>query len=191
MLLADLVGFSALGEQLSPEALVAILNGYFGRMSRVIEEHRGHVAKFIGDGLMALFGALEPNPWQANDAAHAALAMQRALSDYNAELAARGEPTLRVGIGLHGGPAVAGILGSQALMEFTVIGGTVNLAARVERLTRTHDVAILLTDAVRARLDPRFELTAMPASPVRGIGAPIATWALRGFTDERSVAGDR
>lgn len=190
VLFADLVGFTALGERLPPEELVAILNAYFGRMSRVLEDHRGHVAKFIGDGLMALFGAIEPNPWQANDAAHAALAMQRALADYNAELAARGGPTLRAGIGLHAGPAVAGILGSQALLEFTVIGGTVNLAARVERLTRTHDVPILATDAVRAQLDPRFRLDPMPAVPVHGVGAPVATWALRGFESE-PVTGDR
>ncbi len=184
VLFADLVGFTALGERLPPEALVAVLNGYFGRMSRVIEDHRGHVAKFIGDGLMALFGALEPNPWQANDAAHAALAMQRTLADYNLELARNGGPSLRCGIGLHGGPAVAGVLGSHALMEFTVIGGTVNLAARVERLTRTHDVGILVTDAIRTRLDPRFQLDPMPAANVRGITAPVATWELRGFQEE-------
>ncbi|MDX2170468.1 MAG: adenylate/guanylate cyclase domain-containing protein [Deltaproteobacteria bacterium] len=185
VLFADLVGFTALGERLPPEELVALLNAYFGRMSRVLEDHRGHVAKFIGDGLMALFGAIEPNPWQANDAAHAALAMQRTLADYNRELAARGGPALRAGIGLHRGSAVAGILGSQALLEFTVIGGTVNLAARVERLTRTHDVAILVTDAVRSQLDPRFQLDPMPATPVHGVGEPVATWALRGFEEQR------
>lgn len=183
VLFADLVGFTALGERLPPEELVAILNAYFGRMSQVLQDHRGHVAKFIGDGLMALFGAIEPNPWQGNDAAHAALAMQRALTDYNAELAGRGGPTLRAGIGLHAGTAVAGILGSHALLEFTVIGGTVNRAARVERLTRTHNVPILLTDAVRAQLDPRFQLDPMPPTPVHGVGEPIATWALRGFGD--------
>jgi len=186
VLFADLFGFTALSESLPPEALVALLNDYFGHMSRVIEQHRGQVAKFIGDGLMALFGAHEPNPWQANDAAHAALAMQRALGDFNAERAARGVPTLRVGIGIHAGPAVAGVLGSQALMEFTVIGRTVNLAARVERLTRTHDAAVLVTDAVRAQLDPRFRLELMPATAVRGVAEPVATWAVMGF-DARGV----
>lgn len=181
VLFADLFGFTALGETLSPEALVALLNDYFGRMSRVIEQHRGHVSKFIGDGLMALFGAHEPNPWQVDDAVHAALAMQQALAEHNAARAARGGPPLRVGIGIHAGPAVAGVLGSRALLEFTVIGGTVNLAARVEGLTRVHDAGILVTDAVRARLDPRFTLVPMPPTAIRGVDEPVATWAVTGF----------
>ena len=181
VLFADLFGFTALGETLSPEALVALLNDYFGRMSRVIEQHRGEVSKFIGDGLMALFGAHQPNPWQVNDAVHAALAMQHALAEHNA---ARGGTPLRVGIGIHTGPAVAGLLGSQALMEFTVIGGTVNLASRVEGLTRTHGAGILVTDAVRARLDPRFTLVAMPPTAVRGVDEPVTTWMVTGFAGE-------
>ena len=80
-------------------------------LSRAISDHRGHVAKFIGDGLLALFGALDLNPWQANDAAHAALAMAAALDDYNRTLAAEGLPPLRFGVGIHRGGAVAGIVG--------------------------------------------------------------------------------
>jgi len=184
VLFADLVGFTALSEQLDPDVLVAVLNEYFVRMSRVIGEHRGHVAKFIGDGLMALFGALEPNPWQVNDAVHAALAMQRALVAYNAELASRGLPALRAGIGIHRGTAVAGLIGSDALMEFTVIGRPVNLASRVEGLTRTHHVDILVTAAVRDRLDPRFVLDELPAREVRGVAEPVVTYAVRGFREE-------
>lgn len=182
VLFADLFGFTALGESLPPEALVALLNDYFGRMSRVIEQHRGEVSKFIGDGLMAVFGAHAPNPWQVNDAVHAALAMQAALVELNAARA--GGPALRVGIGIHTGPAVAGVLGSRTLMEFTVIGGTVNLAARVESLTRAHDTGILITDAVRARLDPRFRLRAMPPTAVRGVAHPVPTWEVVGWEAE-------
>lgn len=183
ILFADLVAFTALSEILSPEVLVAVLNDYFVRMSRVIDEHRGHVAKFIGDGMMALFGALEPNPWQANDAVSAALAMQRALTAYNTELAARGLPLLRVGVGIHSGPAIAGLIGSHALLEFTVIGRTVNLAARVEHLTRVHQADVLITAAVRAGLDPRFVLEELPAHPVRGVAEPVVTYAVRGVRD--------
>jgi class 3 adenylate cyclase len=184
VLFADLVSFTALSEGLAPEVLVAVLNEYFVRMSRVIGEHRGHVAKFIGDGLMALFGAHEPNPWQANDAVHAALAMQRAVVDFNHDLTARGLPALQVGIGIHRGPAVAGVIGSYALMEFTVIGHTVNLASRVERLTRVHAVDVLITDAVREQLDPRFVLDPQPPSPVHGLSDPVTTYAVRDFRDE-------
>jgi class 3 adenylate cyclase len=183
VLFGDLVGFTSLSERLDPEVLVAVLNEYFLRMSGAISEHRGHVAKFIGDGLMALFGAIEPNPWQADDAVHAALAMQRALAVYNQELCARALPTLRLGIGIHRGPAIAGVIGSNTLVEFTVIGQPVNLASRVERLTREHDAEILITPAVRDGLDPRFVLDELPARPVRGIAEPVVTYAVRAFRD--------
>src|SRR5947199_303241 len=125
-------------------------------MSRTITDHRGHVAKFIGDGILALFGALEENPWQTNAAAHAALAMRAALADYNAALAADGLPALAMGVGIHRGTVVAGVIGSAELIEYGVIGSAVNLAARVQELTRAHAVAVLVTAAVRAAPDPRL-----------------------------------
>ena len=90
-----------------------VLNGYFERMSRTITEHRGHISTFVGDGILALFGALQPNPWQANDAAHAALAMREALAAYNRELEAQRLPTLAFGVGLHRGVGVAGLAGAD------------------------------------------------------------------------------
>jgi adenylate cyclase len=181
VLFADLVGFTRISERLDPAVLVQILNGHFARMSRVITEHRGHVSKFIGDGMLALFGALDANPWQANDAVHAGLAMRAALGEYNRELEAAGLPTLRMGIGLHRGVAVAGVVGSHELMEFTVIGNTVNLAARVERLTRVHQTDMLVTRAVKETLDPRFVLRELPAVPIRGISDPVVTFAVERF----------
>jgi class 3 adenylate cyclase len=181
ILFADLVSFTRLGEQLAPDALVKLLNEYFTRMSRVISDHRGHVSKFIGDGLLALFGALEANPWQANDAVGAALAMRVELECYNQKLAAEGLPRLAFGIGVHRGVAVAGIVGSHELMEFTVIGNAVNIASRVEHLTRQHGVDILITDAVRQVLDPRFALRELPAVAIRGISEPMITFAVNGF----------
>ena len=108
VLFADLEGFTALAERLDPTALVQLLNGWVARMAAAIAAHRGHVAKLIGDGMMALFGALQPNPWQTNDAAHAALAMRAALADYNAALRGEGLPPLAVGVGIHRGSVVAG-----------------------------------------------------------------------------------
>ena len=135
VLFADLKGFTPLAENLDPAQLVALLNGYFAAMGEVIAAPRGHLAKFIGDGLLALFGALEPNPWQTNDAVHAALAMRAALASYNEALRAEGRPVLAAGIGIHRGPVVAGVVGNAALMEYGVIGRTVNVASRVEGLT--------------------------------------------------------
>jgi adenylate cyclase len=181
VLFADIVGFTKLSEALEPALLVQILNGYFARMSEAIAEHRGHVSKFIGDGILALFGALDPNPWQADDAVLAALAMRQALQDYNDELALAGQPALRVGIGLHRGVAVAGVVGSEQLVEFTAIGSTVNLASRVEHLTRRHATDILITQPVREALDARFALRQLPAARVAGIAKPIVTYAVAGM----------
>ena len=181
ILFADLVSFTHLSEQLAPDVLVKMLNEYFARMSRVITEHRGHVSKFIGDGLLALFGALDANPWQANDAVRAALAMRAELESYNQVLSTQGLPPLAFGVGVHRGSAVAGIIGSSDLMEFTVIGNAVNIASRVEHLTREHSADILITDAVRRALDPRFVLHELPAVSIRGISEPMVTFAVRGF----------
>lgn len=182
ILFADLVGFSRLAERLEPSVLVQILNEYFASMSRAVAGHQGHVSKFIGDGMLVLFGVQEGNPWQANDAAHASLAMRAALARLNEDLAARQLPQLGLGIGIHRGTVIAGVIGNDLLSEFTVIGSAVNLAARVERLTRQHGVDILITEAVKEALDPRFSLRPMPAASVRGFSEPVATYALEGFT---------
>ena len=178
VLFADLKDFTALSAGLKPAVVVDLLNGYFRIMSSVIVAHKGHVAKFVGDGLMALFGALEHDPWQARDAVEAALAMREALVGYNAATAARGLPPLRFGVGIHRGVAVAGVIGSREWMEYTVIGDTVNVASRVERLTRVHDTDLLVTEEVRAALDGRFRLCAMPPVAVHGKSEPIRTYAV-------------
>lgn len=191
VLFADLVEFSAMSENADPAIVVRVLNGYFARMSRAVADHGGHVSKFIGDGILALFGALQPNPWQANDAVHAALAMQQALHEYNRELAADKLPTLRLGIGVHRGVVVAGIVGSDELMEFTVIGRHVNLAARVEQLTRRHRADILVTAQVKDTLDPRFVFRQLPAAEVRGLSEPVVTFAVEGFRSDAAAPPDR
>jgi adenylate cyclase len=181
VLFSDLVGFTALSESVDPSTLVRILNGYFERMTRAITDHNGHISTLIGDGILALFGALEPNPWQANDAAHAALAMRAELEEYNRELRSEGLPTLSIGVGLHRGSGVAGLVGSEHLMEFTIVGRTINVAARVQDLTREHRTDILLTEEVRRALDPRFTLKPLTPTRVRGIARPVMIHAVQGF----------
>lgn len=181
VMFADLVGFTKLSEEVDPAVLVPVINDYFRRMSAVIREHHGHVSRIMGDGLMALFGALEANTWQAADAVRAALAMRAALADLNRGLAERGGPRLAFGVGIHRGDALAAVVGSNEMMEFTVMGDSVNLAARVEALTRPHGVDVLVTDAVRDKLDDRFRLRELPPSPVKGKSEPIRTWAVEGL----------
>lgn len=180
VLFADLVGFTALSERLEPPVLVRVLNGYFDRMSRAIAEHRGHVSKFIGDGILALFGALAPNPWQADDAVRAALAMRDALATYNDELAAGGLPRLAIGVGIDRGSVIAGLIGTSDLMEFTVVGRVVNLAARVQTATREHDADVLVTENVRAALDGQIALRALPPATLKGVAGPVALFAVEG-----------
>jgi adenylate cyclase len=180
VLFADLVGFTPLAESVDPVVLVRILNGYFERMSRAITANQGHISTLIGDGILALFGALEPNPWQANDAAQAALAMRDELAAFNRELAADGLPELAIGVGLHRGIGIAGLVGSRDVLQMTVVGTVVNVAARVEALTRELEADVLLTRAVAETLDPRFELRPLPAREVKGVSEPVETFALIG-----------
>jgi adenylate cyclase len=181
VMFADLKGFTPLSEQIEPAAMVEMLNGYFRAMNAALVAHHGHLARLMGDGLMALFGALENNPWQTADAVKAALAMRAALAAYNDELGRRGMAKLEFGVGIHTGDVVAGVMGSDRFMEFTVIGDPVNLAARVEGLTRVHDVDILVTEAVRQSLDARFVLRAMPPVQVKGKSEPVVTYAVEGY----------
>lgn len=184
----DLVGFTALSERLEPAVLVRVLNGYYQRMSDAIHEHGGQVGSFVGDGIVAYFGALQPNPWQCDDAVRAALAMRAAIREYNAELDRQGLPRLAVGIGIDRGPGLAGLVGSRERKEYAFIGRAVNLAARVQALTRIHQVDILVTEALRAELDMGFALAPMPAEPVKGLAEPVVTYAVRERLPDREPA---
>lgn len=180
-LFADLVGYTSLSERLEPSVLARVLNGYFQCVSDAIAEHHGYVSTFLGDGILAYFGALEPNPWQCDDAARAALAMREALRTYNHELVGEGLPRLAIGVGLHRGAGLAGMIGSRERREYAFVGRTVNLAARVQTLTREHGVDILVTDEVREHLEPRFVLREMSAAVVKGFEHKVRTYALVGW----------
>lgn len=176
MLFADLRGFTALCDRLDPAVAVDILNEYFRRMNAVITSHHGLINELVGDGLLALFGALENNPWQGRDAVLAALDMRAELARYNEELRAQSLPELRFGIGIHGGEVVAGVMGAGALNKFTVTGDPINVASRVEGLTSVHQVDLLITEEIRSTLDDHFRLRRMPAMRVKGKPEPIVTY---------------
>jgi adenylate cyclase len=181
MLFADLRGFTALCDRLDPAVTVAILNDYFRHMSEAIGRHHGHITELVGDGLLALFGALEANPWQCRDAVLAALDMRAELERYNAQLRARSLPELRFGIGIHSGEVVVGVMGAGELNKFTVTGDPINVASRVEGLTRDFRVDLLITEEVRGKLDSRFRLRAMPAAQVKGKPEPVQTYHVEGI----------
>ncbi|MEP6787703.1 MAG: adenylate/guanylate cyclase domain-containing protein [Acidobacteriota bacterium] len=132
VLFADIRGFTSLAENENPEMVVGLLNHYFSAMSEIIFAHGGTLDKYIGDGLMALFGAPTATPEDAANAVNAAVAMQKRILELNPELQAEGYSSIAVGIGLHTGEATIGYIGSEQRSEYTAIGDTVNLASRLE-----------------------------------------------------------
>ncbi|MFM7344327.1 MAG: adenylate/guanylate cyclase domain-containing protein, partial [Tagaea sp.] len=152
VLFADLRGFTGLSAGQLPYDTVFLLNRYFAAMGRAIEASGGTVDKFIGDGVMALFGA---DGRRAADAARQALsaarAMGEALAALNAELAHDLKAPLRIGIGLHAGPAIVGEMGYGRAMHLTAIGDTVNAASRIEGLSKDFAAELVVSEAVFAR----------------------------------------
>ncbi|MDH3648621.1 MAG: adenylate/guanylate cyclase domain-containing protein [Saprospiraceae bacterium] len=181
VLFADLKGFTKMCNEMDPQQVVTILNGYFRSMSNALSVHHGQVTELMGDGLLALFGALRPNPWQVQDAVAGALAMRNALAEYNEELKEKGFPELAFGIGIHQGRVLAGVMGNFELSKFGVVGDTINIAARIESLTRVHNCDLLITEEVRSALDDRFDLKEMPALPVKGVQKPVVTYQVQGI----------
>lgn len=176
VLFADIKGFTRMCDQMDADIVVSILNGYFQCMTEALAKHHGEVTEMMGDGLLALFGAIRTNPWQVQDAVMGALTMRESLKDYNRKLKSDGLPELSIGIGIHRGEVLAGIMGNYKLSKFGVVGDTINVASRVEGLTRVLDVDILVTDEVKQKLDERFELTPMPAQMVKGKTDPISIY---------------
>ncbi|MGH8247811.1 MAG: adenylate/guanylate cyclase domain-containing protein, partial [Gammaproteobacteria bacterium] len=131
VLFSDIRSFTTLTEQREPEDLVLQLNEYFGEMTEVVLEHGGIVDKFIGDGILALFGAPIPLARDSEAAVGAAVAMLESLKRLNEKWAARGWPALQIGIGINTGEAIVGSIGSRRKREFTALGDTVNVASRI------------------------------------------------------------
>jgi len=178
VLFADLRDFTQLSERLDPAVVLDVLNGYFLAMSAAIRSHHGHVTRLMGDGIMSVFGALERNPWHVQDAVEAALEMRASLARYNESLRERGLPALSFGVGVHCGAVIAGLVGSEEMQEFTVLGDVVNVASRVEALTRRLGGDILVTREVRGVLGDRFQMTEMPPADIKGKSLPVHTWAI-------------
>jgi adenylate cyclase len=181
ILFCDLRDFTALSERRTAQQIVEILNEYFTVMVDIIMEEGGVVDKYIGDNIMAVFGAPVTRPDDAVRAVRAAVRMRAALADLNAKFAARGLPALRFGIGLHTGEVVAGNIGSAKRMEYTVIGDAVNLASRLESKTKELSTDILISDATRAAAAD-IEVETAGEVHVKGREQPVAIYKVRGLT---------
>ncbi|MFN4117951.1 CHASE2 domain-containing protein [Acidovorax sp.] len=188
LMFTDLANFTTLSEQLSAEQTVEVLTGYFNAMTPIIHATGGTVDKFIGDAVMAFWGAPVPDAQHAEHAVAAAIAMQQAMQALVADLQARGLPPIHMRIGLHTGRVVVGNVGSEQRFSYTAIGDAVNLAARLEGANKAFGTGILLSSATAAQLPPSMGLRPLDDVIVKGKTEPVRVFTPCDDADVREAS---
>jgi adenylate cyclase len=176
VLFCDVRGFAKLSHRARPETIVDLLNILFTEMAAEIFQHQGTLNKYLGDGLMALFGAPVGGPADAKAAVAAALGMQRRIKSVNAQLRAKRLPTVTLGIGINTGEATVGCIGAEQRSEYTAIGDTVNIASRIEGIAKPGQV--LVTRATVEELDDEFPLSEPWSVEVKNIDDPVRVYSV-------------
>ncbi len=184
LLFADIRGFTTLSEKLSPREVLELLDLQLGEMAGVVKDHQGVVNKFLGDGMLALWGAPDAVPDHPDLALVAALNMRAKLAELNAARVQLGQAPIRMGIGIHTGVVAAGMLGGADQHEYAVIGDAVNVAARVEGLTKEHDTDILVTERTWQLAGAKYAGRRIGETQVKGRSEPVILWSLRGPSQE-------
>ncbi|MGE0703788.1 MAG: adenylate/guanylate cyclase domain-containing protein, partial [Vicinamibacterales bacterium] len=177
VIFADLSGFTTMSENLTPSEVTGVLNGVFDKLTRAIFEHEGTLDKFIGDEVMAFFGAPLPQPDHALRAVNAALLLQKRLEEYNAEHADRAPLAMRIAI--NSGTVVAGDIGSLERRDYTIIGDTVNTAKRIES-TATGRGEIVVGPGTYEMIKDHFTCRAQDPVPLKGKQKTIVTYVVTG-----------
>jgi adenylate cyclase len=190
ILFTDIRSFTTISEKMDAQALVGLLNEYFTEMVGIVISEDGVVDKYIGDAIMCVFGAPVPKPDDAVRAVRAAVRMRGALVHLNDRLASRGLGPLRTGIGIHTGEVVAGNIGSEARMEYTVIGDPVNVASRLESNTKDLGVNLLISDDTWALVKDHIDARPMKELTVKGRARPVLTYEVLGLRGEPPLAKD-
>jgi class 3 adenylate cyclase len=185
VMFTDIQGFTAIAESLPPVEVARLLNAHFALLARCVEEEGGTVDKYLGDGMLAFWGAPEKIKNRGLRACRTALAIRRAIEADNARKRARGEPVLKVRIGLHRGPLLVGNIGAPGRLDYTVVGDTVNVAQRLmelarERLDATREVAIVASEAIAGEAQGEFRFVELGTLAARGREQPIRTFELVG-----------
>lgn len=180
---SDIRDFTKYSEAHSAAEVVEMLNEYFQVMVSIINKHNGVVDKFVGDAIMAVWGAPEPTPRDSHDAIKACLEMRIGLAELNEKRIARGEVPLKIGMGVHTGHVISGNIGSDERMEYTVIGDTVNQAARIEASTKAFGADLLLSNETVDAIGDEFIVERAGAAEVKGKTNALELYKVRGFRD--------
>jgi class 3 adenylate cyclase len=183
IMFADLSGFTALSGRVDPETLMEVTNHYLGLLVAAVEATGGYVDKFIGDAVMGMWGAPVADPDHAAHAARAALASVAAVAAAKAEADAAGRPGYSVKMGLNSGPAVVGNVGAPRRYNYTAIGETVNIAARLESVPHDYDCAIVMGPATAAAIAGHFVTCELDWVKVKGKDEPLAVYELIAETE--------
>ncbi len=181
VLFSDIRSFTTISEHMPPRELLDFLNVYLSGMVESVMAHDGVVDKFIGDAIMAVFGAPVPHPGDALNAIKAALEMRARLAEMNEGFRARGAPEIRAGIGLHAGEVIAGNMGHIKRMEYTVIGDAVNLASRLEGLTKEFGADVLLSEDLYLQVENQVDAEPLRRIHVKGRQQEVMVYRLRGL----------
>jgi adenylate cyclase len=168
VLFSDIRGFTTLSEATAPSELVSVLNRYFTLMTNEVFKHQGVLDKYIGDAIMAFWGAPIADPHQADNALATAQGMIERLREFNAELAHEGRPMIDIGIGLYTGPAIVGNIGAESRFDYTVIGDTVNTASRLEGLNKEYKTHIIIGESTKQKLSETYTLSHLGGVKVKG-----------------------
>jgi adenylate cyclase len=189
VLFSDIRSFTSISETMEPRALLDFLNEYFSGMVESVLSHGGVVDKFMGDAIMAVFGAPVPQPEDALHAVQAALEMRTRLEQINRDFAARGLPEIKTGIGLHSGQVVAGNMGHVERMEYTVIGDTVNLASRLEGMTKELGCDVILSEDLFRSVEQSVVAEPLKRIKVKGRDQDVMVYRLIGMKDAQAPLG--
>jgi adenylate cyclase len=184
ILFTDIRGFTSISEKMEAHALVALLNEYFTEMVGIVMKNNGVVDKYIGDAIMAVYGAPVQRPDDPLAAVRSAVAMRFALRKLNVKLEARGLAPLATGIGIHTGPVVAGNIGSEQRMEYTIIGDAVNLASRLESSTKELGTNILISEDTYQIVKEHVVVKPIREITVKGRHQPVMTYEVCGMKGE-------
>lgn len=184
VLFSDIRGFTTISEGMQPEELANLMNEYLGAMTDVVQTHRGTLDKYIGDAIMAFWGAPIDDPQHARNAVLTALDMQRALVPLNKELSAKGRPHIAIGVGVNTGMMTVGDMGSPVRKAYTVLGDSVNLASRLEGITKTYGVGVVVGEATREQLRKEFVFRELDRVRVKGKEEPVAIFEPIGLEGE-------